>query len=81
VNITELKPNLLVQDGREVLQVSSVYSTRATLQLVYPKPPRTTVRTYSEDVIADRVKPASALFVKRYEDAWGLAPLPKKRSR
>jgi hypothetical protein len=77
VNITELKPGLLVQDGRKVFKVSSVYENRATLQQVLPVPPRTLVRTYCAEDLDLFVKPATDTMVARYEQAWGLEPLKK----
>ena len=47
MNIEDLRPNLIVQDGRETLKVSTIYSdNHVTAQVVLPVPLRTTVRHY-----------------------------------
>lgn len=70
MELAELRPGLLVADGRSLLKVSTVYASRATLQLVYPKPPRTTVRTYTcEQVLHHLSKPGPTL-VYEYEQAY-----------
>jgi hypothetical protein len=71
MKINELQQNLLVQTpANEVLQVSNIYETRVTAQVVYPLPPRTTVREYTVDQVA-RWKVASDHMVKKYEEVWG----------
>lgn len=58
------------------MQISHIYKERGSLtaQVVYPCPPRTTVRSYALEE-ALRWRPASDADVARYEKAWGLDPL------
>lgn len=70
-NGVTLVRGLLVQTpDREVLKISEFYDATLTAQVLYPIPPRTTVRhyTYAE---ADNFQEPSAAMLKRYEDAWG----------
>jgi hypothetical protein len=74
MELSELRPLLLVSTpAHEVLKVSEVYSLWATAELVYPIPPRTTVRSYRAGEVASW-RPASDRMVARYEEAWGLEP-------
>lgn len=71
MDTTDLQLNLLVQDGRELLKISEIYSPeRVSAQIVYPMPPRTTVRYYNAGQIAGWREPSTQL-VARYEKAWG----------
>ena len=70
MNIADLQQGLVVQDGRTVLQVSTIYERYVTAQVVYPVPPRTTVRSYTAEHIAARWKPVSKLNYQRYVDAY-----------
>lgn len=73
---TELQLNLLVQDGRELLKVSEIYSQdRVSAQVLYPMPPRTTVRYYSARQVAGWREPTNQL-VAQYEKAWGFRSTP-----
>ena len=67
--VSQLTPNLLVQYGREVLKVSTIYGPdHVTAQVVVPLPPRTVVRSYTAaEVFVWR--PPSAHMLKRYNDA------------
>jgi MOSC domain-containing protein YiiM len=49
LNLIELKPGLLVQDGNTVLKVSTVYQDCATFAVELPIPARTTVVTLTRD--------------------------------
>ena len=77
MRLDDLQPNLLVQTPlNEVLKVSTLLDGGATAQVLFPVPPRTTVRTYSEADIANWREPSAAM-IKRYEKAWGFdAPTP-----
>lgn len=70
----DLQRNLLVQTpANEVLKVSEFYDDgRVSAQLVYPVPPRTTVRFYTPDQVATwRV--VSDVLLGKYERAWGFS--------
>lgn len=68
---TALKQNQLVQNGRELLKVSTIYSeNRVSASVVYPVPPRTTVRYYSAEQVEAWREPTNQL-IARYEIAWG----------
>jgi hypothetical protein len=70
MTIAELVPNLVVQDGRETLKVSTVYGPeRVTAQVVLPIPKRTTVRSYSAEQVADW-RPVSTAKYAQYVRAW-----------
>lgn len=67
----DLVPNLLVQTkDNEILKVSTIYPNRVTAQVVYPLPPRTTVREYTPEQVATWREPSRAMLGK-YERAWG----------
>jgi hypothetical protein len=78
MDITDLAQNQFVQLGRELLRVSNIYlpdhregggTGYVTAQLVYPLPPRTTVRSYTLDQIAAFREPTKRI-VTAYERAW-----------
>jgi hypothetical protein len=70
MTITELVPNLVVQEGRETLKVSTVYGPdRVTAQVVLPVPARTTVRSYSAEQVA-LWRPVSDTKFAQYASAW-----------
>lgn len=70
MRLDELRPGLLVADGRSLLKVSTVYASRATLQLVYPKPPRTTVRTYTSEQVWLHLSNPGPTLLAEYERAY-----------
>jgi hypothetical protein len=78
MDITDLRTNMLVADGRTLLKVSTVHSPTGqsdgyvTAQVLLPKPDRTTVREYGAIHIYERWKTPSDAMVRRYEEAWGL---------
>lgn len=68
-----IKPNTLwMTTDREMVKVSTIYSAedRITGQVVYPVPPRTTVRSYSLVEVSQWKQPSTAQ-VRKYERAWG----------
>ena len=81
MDITDLKPGMLVADGRELLQVSSVYPTYITAQLMLRKdgkpPARTAVRTYTAMNADLYLSAPSNSQIARYEAAW----LPNKKEK
>lgn len=76
MDIEELFPHRLVAYGSTLLKVSSIYNGYITAQVVYPVPPRTTVRAYLPQQIMGFKEPGNTL-VERYERAYRL---PKVRS-
>lgn len=71
MDISDLRMNQLVRNGRELLKVGTVYSDDlVSAQVVYPIPPRTTVRFYTAAEAAAWGRP-SAQLVHKYDDAWG----------
>jgi hypothetical protein len=73
MQVWDLIPNLLVQTpAREVLKVSTIYPDRVTAQVVYPVPPRTTVREFTLADVATWREP-SDVMVSKCERAWGFA--------
>lgn len=72
VKIVDLQPNQLVQTaGNQVLKVSTIYGPdEVTAQVVYPAPPRTTVRRHTAADVATWREPSEHM-VARYERAWG----------
>lgn len=69
--IEMLSPNSLWRTaGRELVQVSTVYhADRVTATVVYPIPPRTTVRSYTAAEVALWTVPSDRM-VRRYNKAW-----------
>lgn len=68
---TDLREGLLMQTPKhEVVQVSTIYDTRVTAEIVYPKPGRTAVRTFTLDEVA-LWRPVTDAMFARYEIAWG----------
>ena len=68
-----MKPNTLwITGDGEMVKISTHYidEARITAQVVYPVPPRTTVRSYALPEAAQWKSP-SAAQVRRYERAWG----------
>lgn len=63
---------LWMTKNKEMVKVSTVYEdeNRVTAQVVYPVPPRTTVRSYPAADVARWSEP-TATQVRRYERAWG----------
>jgi hypothetical protein len=71
MNIADIRTNQLVQDGDgSLLKVSTVYLHRATAQLVYPVPQRTTVREFTEEQIGCWSEPSDNL-IAQYDAAYG----------
>lgn len=68
--ITELAPLLLMQRGGELYKVSTLYEDRFTAELIYPMPPRTTVRSFPLDERSLFCEPSTQILNKA-EDAWG----------
>ena len=69
MKVQELVPILLVQSGRELLKVSTIYhDNRVSAELVYPAPPRTTVRFYTAAQV-ESWTPPSRLLLDRYDNA------------
>jgi hypothetical protein len=57
--------------ANEIVKVSNVYhADRVTAEVVYPLPPRTTVRAYTAAEVARWREPSKAMITK-YERAWG----------
>jgi hypothetical protein len=70
MNIEELQPNLIVQDGRETLKVSTIYGDdHVTASVVLPVPKRTTVRHYDAFAVGGW-RPVSDQKYKEYEVAY-----------
>lgn len=76
MKMTDLSENLLVQNGRQVLKVSTIYpptqnggSGYVTAQVVYPVPPRTTVNPYLPDEVEKWREPSDHMLA-RYKAAW-----------
>lgn len=68
-----MKPNTLwMTSENEMVQLSNLYlnEDRVTASVVFPIPPRTTVRSYTLKVAASWKTP-SAAQMRRYERAWG----------
>lgn len=73
MDMSDLRSNLLVQTPEnEVLKVSTVYDTRVTVQVVYPAPARTTVRTCLPEEVAKWMEP-SGVMLNKYERSWRFA--------
>lgn len=70
MQLQQLRPGQLVQLSRELYRVSTIHPERVTVQVLYPKPPRTVVRTLTADEIRGLQEPTKNLFA-RYETAWG----------
>ena len=69
MKVNELHPILLVQSGRELLKVSTIYhDNRVSAELVYPVQPRTTMRFYSAAEV-EAWKPPSKILLNHYDDA------------
>lgn len=66
----ELRSGQLVQLGRELYRINAVDPERVTAQVLYPKPPRTMVRTLTGEEISALAEPTKNLFA-RCETAWG----------
>lgn len=71
MNIEDMKPGGLVADGRTLLKVSSVYNEYITAQVVFPLPPRTTVRSYTAEQITLLFSEPSDALIERADEAWG----------
>jgi hypothetical protein len=73
MEMTDLRPNVLVQTpGNQLLKISTIYDTMVTAELVYPVPPRTTVRSYLPAAVKKWREPTDAM-VARYDTAWSTA--------
>lgn len=70
MELEELSPNLIVQDGRQVLKVSTISANGATAETVYPVPARTTVAFHPEVYIKTHWKPVSEANYQRYVEAY-----------
>ena len=69
MKVQELEPILLVQSGRELLKVSTIYhDNRVSAELVYPVQPRTTVRFYNAAEV-EGWTPPSKLLLDHYDNA------------
>lgn len=73
MTLDELKPNMLLQSGREVYQVSTVGERSFTAQQLLPVPSRTTVRTFMAGSLVMFKEPTPTM-VRKYERAWVLSP-------
>jgi hypothetical protein len=69
IRLTDLRPNILVQDGSTIYKVSTIYDTYVTMIVVYPIPPRTTVRTFQGYELA-RFKWPSKQAINKMNDAY-----------
>jgi hypothetical protein len=65
----DLKPNMLVADGRTLLKISTVGRGHFTAQVVYPLPPRTQVRSYTAEQCVAFSTPSHGMVAK-YERAY-----------
>lgn len=74
ITLDDLRPQMIVQRGTELYQVSTVYENYVTATLVYPIPPRTTVCTITRTQLDRQAfTEPSAIQYSRYEQAWGFA--------
>jgi hypothetical protein len=64
-----------VQNGRELLRVSTLYSNRVSFMVCDPAPPRTTVRTYTK-AAAETLTVATHKSIGRYFDRLDSARAP-----
>jgi len=74
MRMSDLVEHLVVSSGHgELVKVSTIYPDRyVTAEVVYPIPPRTTVRAYGPDAI-DQWRPCSTAQYRRYVKAWEAA--------
>lgn len=76
MKISDLSENLLVQNGRQVLKVSTIYPPTqnggtgyVTAQVVYPAPPRTVVASFLPVDVEAWTAPSKNMLA-RYEAAY-----------
>lgn len=74
MNITDLKPGLLVRDGNAILKISHVYSSLITAQVMaegrpLKAPARTTVRRYLPDAV-EGLKPATKAALDKLDELY-----------
>lgn len=71
MNISDITPGLIVQNGGETLKVSTIYNdNHVTAQVVLPVPKRTTVKHYTAFDVGGW-RPVSDMIFDRYERAYG----------
>jgi hypothetical protein len=64
----DLRPNSLIQEGRNLYKVSTLYERYFTAQLLVPVPPRTTVVSLSYELAFHE---PSARILAKYEATYG----------
>lgn len=57
-----------------MLKAATIGEKSVTFDMLVPVPERTKVLTYTREQISNRIRPATAASVDRYEKAWGLPP-------
>ncbi len=72
ISLNDLRPGMYIQNGKTLYKVSTVYpaTSRVTLQEIYPKPTRTTVRTFTSTDIALCFKFPSDATIRKAEEAY-----------
>jgi hypothetical protein len=69
MDLGDLSPRLLVQNGIETLKIITVYAHHVTAQLMVPRPHRTVIRHYFPRAIA-QWRPVTHADYARYVTAY-----------
>jgi len=70
MKINELRPNQLVCDGNTLIKISNVHDSEVTAQVLFPVPPRTTVRTYTAEQVWMLFREPGHRILTQYERAY-----------